>query len=92
MKLSESEITQRLSHLPDWTFKNGKLTRFFNCPTYASGVALAVEIAMLSEKINHHPDSLEIMYKKLRVAYITHDVGGITALDFEAAEKVSDLI
>ncbi|MEY4531193.1 MAG: hypothetical protein RLZZ156_1914, partial [Deinococcota bacterium] len=59
---------------------------------YASGVALAVEIAMLSEKINHHPDSLEIMYKKLRVAYITHDVGGITALDFEAAEKVSDLI
>jgi 4a-hydroxytetrahydrobiopterin dehydratase len=92
MKLSETEISERLSQLPDWTFKNGKLTRFFTCPTYASGVALAVEIAMLSERLNHHPDSLEIMYKKLRVAYITHDVGGITALDFEAAEKVSDLI
>jgi 4a-hydroxytetrahydrobiopterin dehydratase len=46
---------------------------------------------MLSEKLDHHPDSLEITWKKVRVAYVTHSAGGITDLDFDAAARVGKL-
>ena len=70
---------------------NGLLERVFKCSSYADGVAFAIKVAMLAEKLDHHPDSLEIGWKKVRVAFVTHSAGGLTALDFDAAEKVSGL-
>ena len=67
------------------------LERVFKCSSYADGVAFAVKVAMMAEKLDHHPDSLEIGWKKVRVAFVTHSAGGLTALDFDAAEKVSGL-
>jgi 4a-hydroxytetrahydrobiopterin dehydratase len=89
--LSESEVLSRLSSLPDWAVNNGLLEREFKCSSYADGVAFAVKVAMLAEKMDHHPDSLEIGWKKVRVAFVTHSAGGLTALDFDAAVKVSSL-
>jgi 4a-hydroxytetrahydrobiopterin dehydratase len=89
--LSESEVQSRLSSLPDWAVKNGLLEQTFKCSSYADGVALAVRVAMLAEKLDHHPDGLEIGWKKVRVAFVTHSAGGLTALDFDAAAKVSGL-
>jgi 4a-hydroxytetrahydrobiopterin dehydratase len=89
--LSESKIQSRLSSLTDWVVNNGLLERVFKCSSYADGVAFAVKVAMLAEKLDHHPDSLEIGWKKVRVAFVTHSAGGLTALDFDAAEKVSGL-
>jgi 4a-hydroxytetrahydrobiopterin dehydratase len=90
--LTESEVQSRLSSLTDWAVKNGLLERVFKCSSYAEGVAFAVKVAMLAEKMDHHPDSLEIGWKKVRVAFVTHSAGGLTALDFDAAEKVSGLV
>jgi 4a-hydroxytetrahydrobiopterin dehydratase len=90
--LSESKIQSRLSSLTDWVVNNGLLERVFKCSSYADGVAFAVKVAMLAEKLDHHPDSLEIGWKKVRVAFVTHSAGGLTALDFDAAEKVSGLV
>jgi 4a-hydroxytetrahydrobiopterin dehydratase len=90
--LSESEIQTRLSSLPEWIVINGLLARTFNCSSYAEGVAFALKVAMLAEKMDHHPDSLEIGWKKVRVAFVTHSAGGLTALDFDAAVKVSSLV
>jgi 4a-hydroxytetrahydrobiopterin dehydratase len=89
--LSESEVQSRLLSLPDWVVNNGLLERTFKCSSYADGVAFAVKVAMLAEKLDHHPDSLEIGWKKVRVAFVTHSAGGLTALDFDAAAKVSGL-
>ena len=89
--LSEADLQSRLSNLPDWAVNNGLLERTFQCSSYADGVAFAVKVAMLAEKLDHHPDGLEIGWKKVRVAFVTHSAGGLTALDFEAAAKVSGL-
>jgi 4a-hydroxytetrahydrobiopterin dehydratase len=89
--LSETEVQSRLSSLPDWAVNNGLLERVFKCSSYADGVSFAVKVAMLAEKLDHHPDSLEIGWKKVRVAFVTHSAGGLTALDFDAAAKVSGL-
>ena len=90
--LNDSEVQSRLSSLTDWTVNDGLLERVFKCSSYADGVAFAVKVAMLAEKLDHHPDSLEIGWKKVRVAFVTHSAGGLTALDFDAAAKVSSLL
>jgi 4a-hydroxytetrahydrobiopterin dehydratase len=89
--LSEADIQSRLSSLPTWSVMNGLLERVFTFSSYANGVAFAVKVALLAEKLDHHPDSLEIGWKKVRVAFVTHSAGGLTALDFDAAEKVAGL-
>lgn len=92
MKLSESEIASQLTNLPDWQLEHEQLARAFVFKSYSSGVAFALQVAMLCEKLDHHPDSLEITWKKVRVAFVTHSAGGLTALDFEAATKVAALL
>ena len=89
--LTESEVQSRIRSLPEWVVNNGLLERSFVFSSYADGVAFALKIAMLAEKLDHHPDSLEIGWKKVRVAFVTHSAGGLTALDFDTAEKVSGL-
>jgi 4a-hydroxytetrahydrobiopterin dehydratase len=89
--LTESEVQSRLSSLTDWAVNAGLLERAFVFSSYADGVAFAVKVALMAEKLDHHPDSLEIGWKKVRVAFVTHSAGGLTALDFDAAAKVSGL-
>jgi 4a-hydroxytetrahydrobiopterin dehydratase len=89
--LTESEVQSRLSSLTGWAVNTGLLERAFTFSSYADGVAFAVKVALLAEKLDHHPDSLEIGWKKVRVAFVTHSAGGLTALDFDSAVKVSGL-
>lgn len=91
MKLSEQEIQQQLSQHPHWKLEHGRLTREFTFTSYSAGVAFAMQVALLAEKSDHHPDSLEIGWKKVIVAYVTHSAGGITALDVAAAAQVDKL-
>ena len=90
-KLEDVEIQTRLEALPEWALENGQLARKFSFSSYGAGVAFAVQVALTAEKMDHHPDSLEITWKAVRVAYVTHSAGGLTALDFEAATRVSNL-
>jgi 4a-hydroxytetrahydrobiopterin dehydratase len=90
-KLEDAEVQTRLASLPDWKLENTQLARKFSFSSYGAGVAFAVQVALTAEKMDHHPDSLEITWKAVRVAYITHSAGGLTALDFEAATRVSGL-
>ena len=44
--------------------------------------------ALAAEKMDHHPDWSNV-YKTVEVRLNTHDVGGLTALDFELAGKMN---
>lgn len=89
--LDDPQVQAKLETVPGWVLEQGQLARTFSFSSYAEGVAFAVKVAMLSEKLDHHPDALQIAWKRVRVAYVTHSAGGLTELDFEAASKVSDL-
>lgn len=90
-KLSEEEIRNGLQDLPQWALVGGRIEKTFTFDTYAEGVAFAVKVALHAEKADHHPDSLEIMWRKVRVAYVTHSAGGVTSLDLEAAAQIDAL-
>jgi 4a-hydroxytetrahydrobiopterin dehydratase len=90
-KLEDAEVQARLESMPGWALENDQLAKKFSFSSYGAGVAFAVQVALTAEKMDHHPDSLEISWKAVRVAYVTHSEGGLTALDFEAATRVSSL-
>lgn len=90
-KLSNDEIQAGLKALPGWSLVGGRIEKVFSFGTYADGVAFAVKVAMAAEKADHHPDSLEILWGKVKVAYVTHSAGGVTKLDLEAAAKVEQI-
>lgn len=70
-----------------WTLEGGQITKTFEFPTYLAGATFVSTIAHLAEGMDHHPD-LDLRYQKLRVALNTHDVGGISPLDFELARRI----
>jgi 4a-hydroxytetrahydrobiopterin dehydratase len=90
--LTADEVATRLEELPGWALEGATLARRFTFGSYGEGVAFAVRVALDAERRDHHPDALTIGYRWVRVAYTTHDVGGITARDFEAAGAVNALL
>jgi 4a-hydroxytetrahydrobiopterin dehydratase len=91
-KLSDADVQAALEQSLGWAIVDGRLEREFVFDSYSSGVAFAVRVAMLSEKLDHHPDAITITWKKVHLAYVTHSAGGLTQLDFDAARKVSALV
>lgn len=89
-KLTDSEVTQELSHFPQWGLEGGQLVRTFAFAQYIEGARFALKVAHVADELNHHPDIL-IGYRKVRISVNTHDVGGISPYDFELARRLDPL-
>lgn len=82
-------------HAPaGWWGDDGLIYRTFEFKTYQDGVDFAVRVAELAEAQNHHP-VITVMFKKVKVTYITHETGsfisGVTELDISGAGAVNSL-
>jgi 4a-hydroxytetrahydrobiopterin dehydratase len=89
-KLSDEAVEAFLGAHPGWSKESGVLTRTFAFADYAAGIAFAVRVGFAAEARDHHPD-LFLGWRRVRVAWSTHDAGGITALDTEMAERTDAL-
>lgn len=47
-------------------------------------------VGRLAEEADHHPD-IDIRWRTVRLALVTHDAGGITELDLALARAVDAL-
>ncbi len=86
--METSRLEEWLAAHPDWSVEAGRLVRTFRFASYADGVAFALRVALDAERHDHHPDELAILWKEVRVAYVTHSAGGITEKDLKAAERI----
>ena len=68
----------------------GGLAKRFKLPDFSSALAFVVRVGCYAEKHDHHPD-IELGYGRCRVAWSTHDAGGVTALDLAAAEATDKI-
>jgi 4a-hydroxytetrahydrobiopterin dehydratase len=89
-KLSEQQLQQALSALPDWALKNGELVQERTFQDFVTAMAFVNDVAQLAEAAGHHPD-IDIRYNRVRLALVTHDAGGITQNDAALAQKINNL-
>jgi len=88
--LDDSEIEARLSGLSGWQRSGEAIARSFSCGDFVGSVRFVESLVEPAEAMGHHPD-LEISWDKVTVTISTHSEGGLTANDFELAEKVDAL-
>jgi len=90
-RLSHDEIDAALQTLEGWRREGATIVREFAFPSYEAGVAFAVQVALYAQRIDHHPDLL-ITWQKVTVTWSTHDSGGVTRRDLDAAAHVSAFV
>ncbi|NMF65003.1 4a-hydroxytetrahydrobiopterin dehydratase [Brasilonema octagenarum] len=88
--LTEEEIQQKASHLPNWTVEalTLKCTRKFK--DFIQAIEFVNKLVEPAESAQHHPD-IEISYNKVNISLTTHDAGGLTQKDFDLAKVISEI-
>jgi 4a-hydroxytetrahydrobiopterin dehydratase len=89
-RLPEAEIASRLSALPGWSVKGGKLHRELAFADFAQAFAFMGDVAREAEALQHHPEWFNV-YNRVVIDLSTHDAGGVTTLDFDLARRAEDL-
>src|SRR5262245_29815750 len=87
-RMSDAEIRSRLAALADWEVKDGKLHRAFTFSDFNHAFGFMTDVAREAEALGHHPDWCNV-YNRVVVDLNTHDVGGLTTLDFELAARMN---
>jgi 4a-hydroxytetrahydrobiopterin dehydratase len=75
----------------NWEESNGKLVRNVKCQDFKEALEILNTIAVIAERINHHPDMKIFSYKFLSIEVYTHDTNSITEKDYELAKEI-DLV
>lgn len=90
VKLSPDEISSKLSEVPGWELREGKLHREFTYTNFVEAFGFMSRVALLAETAGHHPEWFNV-YNTVRIDLATHDVGGISQSDFDLATKINQL-
>jgi 4a-hydroxytetrahydrobiopterin dehydratase len=85
--LDDAEIEARLSGLSGWKRSGDAIAKSFACGDFVGSVKFVASLVEPAEAMGHHPD-LEISWDTVKVTISTHSEGGLTAADFELAQKV----
>lgn len=90
VKLSHSDTTSALAHLPGWKMVEGReaISKQFVFKDFNQAFGWMTRVALVAEKLDHHPEWFNV-YKTVDVTLATHDAGGVTALDITLAEAMN---
>ena len=89
-RLTDGEVAAAVASLAGWQLIDGKLRREFVFANFADAIGFIDGAAVWAETWNHHPEWSNV-YNRVRVELWTHDVGGISHLDFQLAHKMNEL-
>ena len=86
---AQRELAQRalLSH---WSVSEDglSLAAEWRFPGFAQAFGFMAEMALVSERLNHHPEWFNV-YNRVQVRLSTHDAKGLTDLDLAWAESAA---
>jgi 4a-hydroxytetrahydrobiopterin dehydratase len=89
-KLQAALIGHKLAELPGWDLHEDKLYRRFVFDNFVEAFGFMSQVALLCESMNHHPQWTNV-YNRVDILLTTHDVGGISSLDFTLASRINSL-
>lgn len=89
-RLGDSDIESRLADLEGWERAGDAICKEFKQDDFVGSVDFAKAIVAPAEDMGHHPD-LSISWDTVTVTITTHSEGGLTANDFELAERIDGL-
>lgn len=88
--LTDAEIEEKLAGLSGWERRGEAIEKSFERGDFVGSVRFVDELVGPAEAMGHHPD-VAISWDTVTVTISTHSEGGLTANDFELAEKIDAL-
>ena len=71
----------------DWVFKDNGIEKKFQFKDFIEAFGFMTKVAILAEKMNHHPEWFNV-YNKVNIRLSSHDFGGVTLKDFDLASQI----
>ena len=89
-KLTGQAVGEALATLEGWilTRDGAAIACNFKFRDFSEAFAFMTRAALAAEKLDHHPEWSNV-YNRVDIELTTHDVGGLTRLDFELARKMN---
>ena len=82
---------KEIKDLVGWEKVENKLSKNFKFKDFIESFSFITRIAIISEKMNHHPD-ITISYNNFHIDLTTHDINSISKNDIILARKIEELI
>jgi len=76
---------------PSWIVYNKSIKKEFKFNNFIEAFGFMSKVALLSEKMDHHP-TWHNTYNKVTIELTTHDMDGITTNDIKLSEAIEKLI
>lgn len=88
-RLTDRELSERLTALPGWELVDGKLRHTFGFGSFDQSMKFVAKIAAIADKFNHHPDICVHNKRSVRLTCWTRQMHCLTRVDFDLAEAFS---
>ena len=88
--LDSDAIDAALRDLDGWELSDGKLHRELRFADFAAAFGFMAAAATVAAEMDHHPEWSNV-YSRVTVDLVTHDAGGVTELDLQLAQRMSEL-
>ena len=85
------DLEKEIKNLAGWKKVENKLNKNFKFKDFIEAFSFVAKIALISEKMNHHPD-ITISYNSVHIDLTTHDINGISKNDIILARKIEELV
>ncbi|TRW79370.1 4a-hydroxytetrahydrobiopterin dehydratase [Mycolicibacterium sp. 018/SC-01/001] len=89
--LSDDDVDAVLPELDGWERADGALRRSVEFPAFLDGIDAVRRVAEHAEAADHHPD-IDIRWRTVTFALVTHSEGGITDKDVAMAREIDGLL
>ena len=89
--IEQNELDYFIEKNPSWIIDKKTIKKEFIFDDFIHAFGFMSKVALLSEKMDHHPD-WQNTYNKVKINLTTHDKGGITCNDINLAESIDKLI
>ncbi len=92
LRLDNNAIEISLGELEGWSLVEGReaIQKTFTFKNFVQAFGFMTQSAIIAEKIDHHPEWFNV-YKTVEVTVATHDVDGLTELDFKLAKAMDKI-
>ena len=90
-KLAGEARRDALATLVDWVEVEDRdaIQKTFSFQDFNEAFGFMVRVALISEKLNHHPEWFNV-YNRVEVTLSTHDLDGLSQRDFTLAKLMDE--
>jgi 4a-hydroxytetrahydrobiopterin dehydratase len=89
--LTDEQVDAAAEGLDSWERVDGALRRSVKFGAFLDGIDAVRRVAEHAQREDHHPD-IDIRWRTVTFALVTHSEGGITDRDVQMAAQINEVI